>query len=221
MATKRATRKTTKRSQGSRKRSSTSRGPAKRRTNRTSRQRDVIALIKADHATVNQLFRRYEGLGDGAMKSRRNVAERVIKELSIHAAVEEQVLYPNVRAGVPNGDKLVKEAIGEHQQVKEALTRLDKCRPETEEFDELMERIIDDVRHHVKEEEQSTGMLSQLRKHASRDDLMKMAKLTRTAKKGAPTRPHPKAPATPPGNFVVGAAAAIIDKARDKVSGRK
>ena len=208
-----------------RSRSSTQRKSARGRTRGkpggSARQQDVIALIKADHSTVNQLFRRYQGLGDRAVRSRRQIADRLVKELSIHAAVEEQVLYPNARAAIPKGDKLVKEAISEHQTLKEALVSLEKSRPDSDKFDPLMMKIRDEVRHHVKEEESPNGILGQLRKHASRDDLVKMAKLTRAAKKAAPTRPHPKAPAAPPGNVVVGAAAAMVDKARDKVSRRK
>jgi len=188
---------------------------------RTTRQRDVIALLKADHAAGTQLFRRYQSLSERALKSRRQVAERVIKELSIHAAVEEQILYPNVRVAVPNGKSLVTEAIDEHQSVKEALAALDKCAPDSAEFDELMTRIRDEVRHHVKEEESRDGILGQLRKHASREELVEMAKMTRAAKKMAPTRPHPNAPSTPPGNVVVGLAAAVVDKARDTIAGRK
>jgi hemerythrin superfamily protein len=186
----------------------------------SNRQRDVIALVKADHATVNQLFRRYQALGDRAFRSKRAVADRVIKELSIHAAVEEQVLYPNVRAVLPNGERLVKEAIKEHQSLKEALAALEKGRPESADFDDLMTEIRDEVRHHVKEEENANGILGQLRKRASRDELLQMAKLTRAAKKAAPTRPHPKAPTTPPANLVVGAATAMVDKVRDAVGRR-
>jgi hypothetical protein len=199
----------------------TSSTPRRANQRGASRQRDVIALIKADHTAVNQLFRRYQTLGGRAMRSRRQIADRLIKELSIHAAVEEQVLYPNARAGLPNGDKLVKEALQEHQSLKEALASLDKARPESEDFDPLMRKIRDEVRHHVKEEEGPGGILSQLRKNASRDDLVTMGKLTQAAKKAAPTRPHPKAPATPPGNLVIGAAAGMVDKVRDKASRRK
>src|SRR5438874_3052762 len=101
--------KTSKRSRPSRARAS-KRAPARGR-NGASRPRDVIALIKADHATVQRLFRRYKGLSSGAIKSRRNVADRIIKELSVHAAVEEDVLYPVARTTVPNGDELVTEAL--------------------------------------------------------------------------------------------------------------
>jgi hypothetical protein len=84
-----------------------------------------------------------------------------------------------------------------------------------------MRKIRDEVRHHVKEEESPKGIFGQLRKHASREELVRMAKLTQAAKKAAPTRPHPKAPATPPGNVVVGAAAGVLDKVRDKIGRRK
>ncbi len=185
------------------------------------RPSDVIALIKADHVAVNQLFTRYRDLGPRALKSRRRIADRVIKELSIHAAVEEQILYPKVRTAVPNGERLAKEAIDEHQSVKNLLAELDKCAPESDQFDALMTRVRDEVRHHVKEEEASDGILGRLRKHTPAAELREMATLMRAAKKSAPTRPHPNAPSTPPGNILIGAAAAIIDKARDTLTGRK
>ena len=149
------------------------RGRARGKPASAARQQDVIALIKADHSTVNQLFRRYQSLGDRAMRSRRQIADRLIKELSIHAAVEEQVLYPNARAAIPKGERMVKEAISEHQTLKEALVSLEKSRPDSDKFDPLMMKIRDEVRHHVKEEENPNGILGQLRKHASRDELVR------------------------------------------------
>jgi hemerythrin superfamily protein len=207
----------TKRSRPAARRRSGAAGATKGKASRPS---DVIALIKADHATVNELFRRYGSIGERAFKGRQQIAERVIKELSVHAAVEEQILYPHVRTAVPNGEKLVKEAIAEHESLKKLLAQLDKCPPESEAFDELMTRVRDEVRHHVKEEEASDGILGRLRKHTTPSERREMATLTRTAKKAAPTRPHPKAPSTPPGNIIIGAAAALVDKARDKVTGR-
>jgi hypothetical protein len=51
--------------------------------------------------------------------------------------------------------------------------------------------------------------------------LVRMAKLTRQAKQAAPTRPHPKAPDTPPANIVTGAMTGMLDKARDKLARRR
>jgi hemerythrin superfamily protein len=196
------------------------RSPARGRKSAT-RPRDVIAVIKADHDTVKGLFRRYKGLSPGAVKSRRNVADRVIKELSVHAASEENVLYPVARSTVPNGDELVTEALGEHRSMKNALAALQQCPAGDQAFDDLMADVEKDVRHHVKEEEGPGGILRELRKHAPREQLLRMAKLTRQAKQAAPTHPHPNAPDTPPGNIVVGVVTGMIDKARDKVARRR
>jgi hypothetical protein len=76
---------------------------ASRARDGASRGRDVIALIKGDHASINRLFRRFNGLSVRATKSRRNVADRLIKDLSVRAVVEEQVLYPTARAWLPEG----------------------------------------------------------------------------------------------------------------------
>jgi len=210
--------KTTKRSRPS---SATSKRAPTRGRKGATRPRDVIALIKADHATVDRLFRRYKGLSARSVKSRRNVADRVIKELSVHAAVEENVLYPVARTTVPKGDELVTEALHEHRSLKEALAALEKCPPDDLAFDDLMTDIEKEVRHHVKEEEGPGGILRELRRHAPREQLVRMAKLTRQAEKPAPTRPHPKAPDTPPANIVAGAVTGMIDKARDKLARRR
>lgn len=191
-----------------------------RRGRSSSQPADAVALIKADHAAVNDLFKRYRAAGKSAYKAKRSLAERIVRELSIHAAIEEQILYPAVRRVVPNGKRLVEEALSEHQELKQTLTSLDKLPAEDERFDPTMRKVIDEVRHHVREEESGEGMLTRLRKRADRQDLVEMARTLRTAKKAAPTRPHPNAPQTPPGNIVVGAAAAIVDKARDAVRGR-
>jgi hypothetical protein len=180
----------------------------------------VIALIKADHASVIRLFRRYKALSPRSFKRRRDVADRLIKDLAVHAAAEEQVLYPVARKSVPGGEQLVEEALGEHRSLKEALAALDKRAPEDEAFDPLMKAIEKEVRRHVKEEEGTGGVLSQLRKHVLRDQLMRMAQLTRQAKQAVPTRPHPNAPDTPPGNAVVGVVTAMLDKAKDKLARR-
>ena len=181
---------------------------------------DAVTLIEADHAAVNELFQRYRAAGKTAYKTKRSIADRVVRELSIHAAVEEQVMYPAVRQFVPRGETLVEEALSEHQQLKETLVVLDKLSVEDERFDRTMRAVIDDTRHHVREEESTDGMLARLRESVDSGDLITMGRTLRIAKKAAPTRPHPNAPRTPPGNIVVGAAAALVDKARDAVRSR-
>ncbi|MGH9049554.1 MAG: hemerythrin domain-containing protein, partial [Acidimicrobiia bacterium] len=217
--TKKATRTTTRSAQRAGKKATRTTRKATRKTGPATRRRsassppDALAMLKADHTTVKDLFRRYKGLGDGALKSKTQTMERIVKELSVHASVEEQVFYPDVKRRVPGSKRLVDHGMDEHQELKETLARLQRTSPDAPEFDTTMRKVIADVTDHVKEEE--SELFPKVRKAMSKQELVDMAALMRTAKKAAPTRPHPLAPSTPPGNIIVGAAAAVVDKARD------
>lgn len=192
----------------------------KRAVKSVTRGPDAIALIKADHKAVRELFRQYQGLGERATSGKRRIAQRLVKELSVHAAIEETVLYPFARKKLPGGPGLVSEAKREHQQLKRDLARLDKLEPTDRDFAAVMKRVRDEVRHHVKEEEAPEGILGLMRADIGRDDLKIMGAALRVAKKAAPTRPHPKAPPSAPANAVVGSVAAVFDRARDAAERR-
>ncbi len=171
---------------------------------------DAVELLTADHAEVEQMFRQIESLPEG--DARNELVAGVVRELSVHATVEEQVLYPAMREALPDGETLVQEAIEEHQRVKEALATIERAGTPQERDPELV-RLIGDVRHHVEEEERE--LFPKLRASVTSAEIEEMGSKLASAKKMAPTHPHPNAPNTPPGNIVGGAAAAVIDKARD------
>src|SRR5215211_2362729 len=173
----------------------TGRRPTRTTTGRSGA--DAIALIKADHAMVSEQFRTYQGLGPRATKRRRQIAERVIKELSVHAGIEEELLYPVARKNVPGGANLVKEAKNEHRQLKRLLARLDKLDAEDARMDPLMMQVKQAVEHHVAEEEGPGGILAGMRKAMARKDLEDLGSELRRAKRMAPTHPHPNAPDSP------------------------
>ena len=179
---------------------------------------DAVKLLTQDHRTVDRLFERYESLDQGAEKERKRVVEEIVRELSIHAAIEEQVLYPGIRDVLPDGDQLADEALDEHQEVKETLAELEKMGPSEAGFDLRVRRLIQDVRHHASEEE--AEMFPKLSSAVPKARLNEMGTRMEKAKSIAPTRPHPRAPNTPPGNLVAGPMAAVIDRARDVASGR-
>ena len=62
---------------------------------------DAITLLKDDHKSVEELFKRFEKAGERAFVQKREIVDRIIEELSVHAAIEEQVFYPVTRATVP------------------------------------------------------------------------------------------------------------------------
>ena len=176
----------------------------------TTIQPDAVELLETDHAEVEQMFVQIESLPEG--DSRTQLIQGVIRELSVHATIEEQVLYPAVREALPDGEALAQEAIDEHQQVKETLSAIERADAPTER-DQLLVTLMSNVRHHVEEEE--TELFPQLRASIGASELQEMGGKLASAKKLAPTHPHPNAPNTPPGNIVGGIAAAAIDKARD------
>jgi hemerythrin superfamily protein len=177
-------------------------------------QMNAIELIKQDHDVVEGLFRRWEEASSGPA-DRRELVETIIRELSVHAAIEEQVLYPMMRQALPDGDRLVEEALQEHQEAKEALAALDRRGPDDADFEPEVDSLVKDVRHHVQEEEGE--LLPKLESALSRDRLEDLGGKLEAAKEGAPTRPHPYAPTTPPGNAAAGAVAGVVDRARDAV----
>ena len=132
---------------------------------------------------------------------------------SQHAAIEEQLFYPVARATVPDTEDVALESLEEHNIVKWVLADLEKMPAQHERFDAKVTVMMENVRHHVREEEKA--MFPEVRKAMDRPMLNELGDRLAVAKKTAPTRPHPRSPDTPPGNLVAGAAAAMFDTARD------
>jgi hemerythrin superfamily protein len=174
---------------------------------------DAITLLKNDHKTVKRLFRQFEKLGDSAVKSRRELVDKMIEELSIHAAIEEQLFYPTVRENVPGAEDEVLESLEEHHVVKWLLSELDDMRGDEERFEAKVTVLIESVEHHAQEEEDE--LFPEVRKAMGRKALAELGAAMEKAKQTAPTRPHPRAPDTPPANVAVGKVAGLADKARE------
>jgi hemerythrin superfamily protein len=181
---------------------------------------NAITLLKNDHKTVEDLFKRFEKLGPRAYKSKYDVVERIVRELSIHAAIEEMVFYPAIREAVEQQDDvddMVLESLEEHHIVKWTLSELDGMSAEHERYDAKVTVLMESVRHHVKEEEKE--LFPKVNKLLGRSTLDELGDAMARLKKTAPTHPHPRSPDEPPGNLVAGAGAALVDKAVD--TGRK
>ncbi|HEX3394523.1 MAG TPA: hemerythrin domain-containing protein [Acidimicrobiales bacterium] len=176
---------------------------------------DAIALLRNDHRAVERLFKEFEKAGPKAHKTRRQVADRIVKELSVHAAIEEQLFYPAVRQAVPETDDDVLEGLEEHHIVKWTLSEVDGMDPEHERFVPKMTVLMESVRHHVTEEEGE--LFPTVRGAMTRKQLTELGDLMAQAKEIAPTGPHPKAPDTPP----AGATKAVASTVRKAATVRK
>jgi hemerythrin-like domain-containing protein len=178
---------------------------------------DAITMLKEDHQAVERLFKRFEKAGDRAFAEKRRLADQIIESLSKHAVIEEQVFYPVARATVPGTEDVVLESLEEHHIVKWVLSELDGMDPADERFDAKMTVLIENVRHHVKEEEQD--FFPKVRAELDRNALAEVGRAMATAKDQAPTHPHPRSPDTPPANLVASAGASVVDRLSDTVSG--
>lgn len=112
--------------------------------------KDAIALLKADHGTVSNLFADYEKT-QSSNKKKALVAE-ICSELSVHAQIEEEIFYPAVKAALK--DKLlVPEARVEHASLKDLIAQIEGVEPDGELYDAKVKVLSEYVKHHVKEEQ--------------------------------------------------------------------
>ena len=176
-----------------------------------------LTLLKNDHRTVEQLFKRFEKAGDRAYVEKRQIVDRIIEELSVHAAIEEQVFYPAARATVPNTEDIALESLEEHHVVKWVLSELVEMDPTDERFDAKVTVLIESVRHHVEEEEGE--FFPKVRKQLGRNELADVGEALADAKTLAPTRPHPRMPDAGPANVVAGTITGVVDRIGDNLSG--
>ena len=177
---------------------------------------DALELLIADHREVDQLFElMVTARASNDVEGQRYVFDHVVHDLSVHAVIEEEILYPAMRKALPDGDQQVEHALEEHQQAKELLTRIDGKSPDDTDAQSAFDELVIAIREHVEEEEGE--LFAQMRSACSQDDLVDMGVKLEKARKAAPTHPHPHAPNTPPGNMIAGGVAMVLDKIRDAV----
>ncbi|PKO31284.1 MAG: hemerythrin [Betaproteobacteria bacterium HGW-Betaproteobacteria-7] len=111
--------------------------------------KDAIALLKADHGTVSDLFADYEKT-NSSNKKKALVAE-ICSELTVHTQIEEEIFYPAIRTALK--DKLlVPEATVEHGGIKDLIAQLEGVEPDGAIYDAKVKVLSEYVEHHVKEE---------------------------------------------------------------------
>ena len=177
----------------------------------TRQQPDAIRVLTDDHRQVEELFVRFEKSGDGAHKQRQDLVQRITEALSIHASIEEEIFYPAARRFIADAADDVLEALEEHHLVKLTLAELETMDPGHERYGAKVTVLIENVRHHVDEEEGE--LFPTIRKALDTAQLRKIGDELVAAKRTAPTRPHPEAPDTPPGNIVAQVLTAPLDAA--------
>ncbi len=116
----------------------------------TPAPKDAIALLKADHAAVSQLFTVYEKTRSA--RDKKALVAEICTALTVHAQIEEEIFYPAVKAALKD-KMLVPEATVEHAGVKDLIAQLEAGEPDDEKYDAKVKVLSEYVKHHVKEEQ--------------------------------------------------------------------
>ncbi|WP_326823170.1 hemerythrin domain-containing protein [Streptosporangium sp. NBC_01756] len=148
---------------------------------------DAIVLLKDDHKTVEKLFKEFEKAGDGAYKKKRDIVDKIIDELVTHTYIEEEIFYPAAREGAPDTTDHVLESVEEHHVVVWMLSELKEMDPRDERFDAKVTVLMENVRHHVEEEEEE--WFPQVREAMGRNRLQELGERMEKAKSQAPGDP--------------------------------
>ena len=120
---------------------------------------DAIALLKADHRKVEDLFEAFE---NASKAKKQAIAQQICTELKIHSMIEEEIFYPALKGQIE--DETLTESYVEHDGAKMLIAEIMDGEPDDEFYDAKVKVLSEEIKHHVKEEEMpSEGMFAQAR----------------------------------------------------------
>jgi hemerythrin superfamily protein len=148
---------------------------------------DAIVLLKDDHQQVRKLFTEFEKAGKDAHQTKGKIVHRIIELLTVHTYIENEVMYPRVRALLPGLEDDILESYEEHHVADLLVMELYGMAPDAERFDAKTTVLIESVRHHIEEEEGE--WFPKVREGLGRKALQEIGEEMLAAKKKAPRQP--------------------------------
>ena len=178
---------------------------------------DVITILTADHREMLELvaiIKQARG-----PEERRDLADTLIAEIMRHAVAEEMYVYPAIEDHVPEGTKEVEHDKEEHAEIVKVMKEIERAEASDPAFMRHIGKLEELLRHHAHDEEDE--QFPKLRSHVPARKLLELGGQVETAKKLAPTRPHPHAPHSELFHKTVGVGVGMIDRLRDALTGRQ
>ena len=148
---------------------------------------DAIVVLKNDHKQIRKLFRDFQGAGENATTTKGKIATRIIEELTVHTYLENEVMYPEVRKLMPELEDEILESYEEHHVADLLCMELYAMAPDAERFDAKLAVLIENVTHHMDEEEQE--WFPKVRNGLSRATLQDIGARMVEGRKNAPRSP--------------------------------
>jgi hemerythrin superfamily protein len=148
---------------------------------------DAIVLLKADHKEIKKLFREFQAAGENATVQKGQLVSKMIELLTVHTYIENEVMYPEVRRLLPDLEDDVLESYEEHHVADVLCMELFAMKPDAERFDAKTTVLIENVTHHIEEEEEE--WFPEVRAGLGRKQLQELGEKMLKAKKKAPRSP--------------------------------
>lgn len=148
---------------------------------------DAIVVLKNDHREILSTFRAFEAAGENATATKGRLVTKMIELLTVHTYLENEVMYPRVRALLPEVEDDVLESYEEHHVADVLVMELAAMRPDHERFTAKATVLIENVRHHIEEEEQE--WFPKVRDGLGRKVLQEIGAEMEAARPKAPRRP--------------------------------
>ena len=148
---------------------------------------DAIVILKADHKEIRTLFRKFQAAGDNAVKKKGTIVGQIITLLTVHTYIENEVMYPEVMALLPDLKEDVFESYEENHVADVLCMELAGLPAGAERFDAKATVLIENVTHHIDEEEQD--WFPKVRAGLSRKQLQEIGARLAEARAKAPRSP--------------------------------
>jgi hemerythrin superfamily protein/carbon monoxide dehydrogenase subunit G len=177
---------------------------------------DVVEILSADHREFQALIQEIRTAPDAATRS--DLRDALVSGLVRHAVGEEMYVYPAIKQYVPDGEAAVEHDTAEHKELERTMKELEAVEPTDPQFDTLLGQLESILVDHVQDEE--SDQFPKLRVAIPREQLVEIGAKVQSAKKLAPTRPHPAAPNAELFHKLVGPGVGLVDRARDRLTGR-
>jgi len=151
---------------------------------------DAIVMLKDEHLEIRKAFRAFQAAGPNATATKGRLAGEIIRLLTVHTYLENEVMYPEVRTRLPELSDEVLESYEEHHVADVLCMELSAMDPGAERFDAKMAVLIESVTHHMGEEEKDwfPKVRSGIKRTALQELGARMIELRKTA---------PQSPAQP------------------------
>jgi len=175
---------------------------------------DVVNFLHDQHAQIKSAFKQVLATSG---EDRKNLFLALRRLLAVHETAEEEVVHPVARRALTDGEMVVRARLEEEHHAKQILTRLEGLEGDSLEFEQELVTLQSSVVLHARAEE--VNEFQRLGDVLERDQLERMRNAVQLAERLAPTRPHAGVESAAL-NLLVGPFAAMLDRARDLISGK-